>query len=302
MGAFVAPIPQNMSFPFFDEIKEFNESTRREVSGSFVSLSGGITHYELGGPKDGRLIVLVHGFSVPYFIFDPLFDFLTTSGFRVLRYDLFGRGYSEKPRVRYDIHLFVRQLQDLLNTLELPVVSLLGLSMGGPITTAFIKENPGCVSKHILVDPAGGTRVELTRLLEMTKVPVLGELFIGLLGTEIMIKALASDFFDPNLVAIFQAKYKAQMEFKGFKQAILSTMRSGMLDSFFETYQKVGAFKIATLIIWGVDDTTTPYKDHRLILKALPHADFHPIEHCGHIPHYERPEIFNPILLEFLNR
>lgn len=291
-----------MSFPFFDETKELTESTRKEASGSFIALSDGVTHYELGGPKDGMPVVLVHGFSVPCFIFDPLFEFLKNSGFRVLRYDLFGRGYSDKPHVRYDIHLFVRQLKDLLDALEMTEITLLGLSMGGPVTTSFINMHPGYVGKHILIDPSGAARVELTRILEMTKLPILGELFIGLFGSYSMIKALASDFFDPELVALFQAKYKAQMEFKGFKQAILSTMRSGMLDSFLETYKKVGALKKPTLIFWGMDDKTTPYKDHTLILQALPHAEFHAIEKCGHIPHYEKPEIFNPILLEFLKR
>jgi pimeloyl-ACP methyl ester carboxylesterase len=291
-----------MSFPFFDETKELNEVTRGEAAGSFIALPDGITHYELGGPKDGKPIVLAHGFSVPLFIFDPLFEFLTNSGFRVLRYDLLGRGYSDKPHTRYDIHLFVKQLKDLLDALGMTDITLLGLSMGGPVTTSFIDKHPRYVRKHILIDPSGAKGVELTQLLKMTRQPILGELLIALFGSKSMIKAIASDFFDPKLVAIFQAKYKTQMEYKGFKQAILSTMRNRMLDSFLETYIKVGALKKPTLIFWGMDDKTTPYKDHTLILQALPHAEFHAIENCGHIPHYEKPEIFNPILLEFLSR
>ncbi len=296
-----APTPK-MSFPFFDETKELNENTRREAAGSFIALPDGITYYELGGPKDGKPVVLVHGFSVPSFIFDPLFEFLTNSGFRVLRYDLFGRGYSDKPRVQYDINLFVKQLKDLLDALAMTDIILLGLSMGGPVTTAFIAEHPRFVRKHVLIDPSGAKGVELTQLLKITKLPILGELLIALFGSKNMIKGIASDFFDPRLVAIFQAKYKVQMEFKGFKHAILSTMRNKMLDSFLETYQKVGALKRPTLIFWGMNDKTTPYEDHMLILQALPHAEFHAIENCGHIPHYEKPEIFNPILLEFLQR
>ncbi|MEK6751665.1 MAG: alpha/beta hydrolase [Chloroflexota bacterium] len=291
-----------MPFPYLDETKELNEVTRREAAGSFVALPDGVTHFELGGPANGKTIVLVHGFSVPYFIFDPLFEFLKNSGFRVLRYDLLGRGYSDKPNLRYDIHLFVKQLKDLLDALNLNEITLLGLSMGGPVTTAFIQEHPRYVRKHILIDPSGGTSVELTRLLKLTRLPILGELIIGLFGSKNLIKGIASDFFDPKLVGQFQAKYKIQMEYKGFKRAILSTMRSGMLESFLETYRNVGALKKPTLVFWGKDDKTTPYQDHTLIMQALPHAEFHAIENCGHLPHYEKPEVFNPILLEFLSR
>ncbi|MBI5826068.1 MAG: alpha/beta hydrolase [Chloroflexi bacterium] len=291
-----------MLFPYLDETKELDEVTRREAAGSFIALPDGVTHYELSGPANGKTIVLVHGFSVPYFIFDPLFEFLKNSGFRVLRYDLLGRGYSDKPNLRYDIHLFVKQLKDLLDALNLNEIILLGLSMGGPVTTAFIQEHPRYVRKHILIDPSGAASVELTRLLKMTRLPLLGELIIGLFGSKNMIKGIASDFFDPKLVGQFQAKFKTQMEFKGFKNAILSTIRSGMLGSFLETYRNVGALKKPTLIFWGKDDKTTPYKDHTLILQALSHAEFHAIENCGHLPHYEKPEIFNPVLLEFLSR
>lgn len=291
-----------MPLPFFDETKELNEITRKETAGSFVALSDGITHYEIGGPKGGKPVVLVHGFSVPFFIFDTLFDFLTSAGFRVLRYDLLGRGYSDRPVTQYDSALFVRQLKELLDALEMSDITLLGLSMGGPVTISFIDQYPRFVRRHVLIDPAGAKEIGLSWLLKITRIPFVGELLIALFGSKNMIKSVASDFFDPELVASFQQKYKVQMDFKGFKRAILSTMRNGMLDSFLGTYKKVGALKKPTLIFWGMDDHTTPYEDHTLILQALPHAEFHAIENCGHLPHYEKPEIFNPILLEFLSK
>lgn len=291
-----------MSFPYFDENRDLDESTRKEAGGSFIKLKDGTTHYELSGPENGKTIVLVHGFSVPYFIFDPTFDFLTKAGFRVLRYDLIGRGYSDRPKTAYKIDLFVRQLRDLLEALNLPQVNLLGLSMGGPITASFIDQNPQVVDKFILIDPAGAKRVTLSLLLEAVKLPIFGELALGLFGSGSMVKGIASDMFDPELVEHFQAQYKIQMQYKGFKYAILSTMRNRMLESFAETYARVGKLKKPTLLIWGKNDTTVPFKNSAEILKAIPHAEFHPIENCGHIPHYEKPEIVNKVLLEFLSK
>jgi len=291
-----------MSFPYPGETKELNETFRKETGGSFIALPDGVTHYEFKGHENGKPIVLVHGFSVPCFIYDPTFEFLVNSGFRVLRYDLFGRGFSDRPRVDYNIHLFIRQLKDLLDALNFKQVNLAGLSMGGPITTAFIDQYPKDVNRHVLIDPAGAEQIELPRMVKAITLPGLGELALGLLGSESMVKGIASDLFEQKLVEHFQAKYKIQMQYKGFKRAILSTMRNGMLESFYETYARVGRLQKPTLLLWGKNDKTVPYKNSASIMRALPHAEFHTIENCGHIPHYEKPEIVNPILLEFLSR
>jgi pimeloyl-ACP methyl ester carboxylesterase len=291
-----------MPFPYLDETQELNETTRREAGGAFIALGGGITHYELSGPENGDPVVLVHGFSTPYFIFDTTFEFLVNSGFRVLRYDLIGRGYSDRPRVDYNMPLFVQQLKELLDGLGLNQINLVGLSMGGPITASFTRENPERVSRHILIDPAGAKRLGLPLMLEALKLPIFGELAFGLFGGVRMIKGLASDMLDQGTVAHFQNQYKVQMKYKGFKRAILSTIRNGMLESFYETYSRVGMLHKPTLLFWGRQDKTVPFEHSGVIMQAMPHAEFHVIENSGHIPHYEKPEIVNPALLEFLSK
>ncbi|HXF85127.1 MAG TPA: alpha/beta hydrolase [Anaerolineales bacterium] len=290
-----------MPFPYLGETKELNDETRQEGRGSFVRLSNGITHYELGNPERENTVVLIHGFSVPYFIYDPTFDFLVQSGFRVLRYDLFGRGYSDRPRARYDIDLFVRQLEDLIEALRFTrPLSLIGLSMGGPIAATFTARHPHRVHKLVLIDPAGARPIPLSPLLNLAKVPLLAEILFGLVGSGELAKAAASDFFDPTWVEHFISKYKVQMQFKGFIRAILSTIRSGMLNSFIETYRSVGESGTPVLLLWGRDDKTVPLEHSRDLQAAMPQAKLRIIENCGHIPHYERPEAVNPILLEFL--
>src|SRR5690242_4931268 len=74
------------------ETSTLNDDVRKAAGGSYVKLADGVVHYQLAGLDTGRAVVLVHGFSVPYYIWDPVFDTLTRAGFRVLRYDLFGRG------------------------------------------------------------------------------------------------------------------------------------------------------------------------------------------------------------------
>jgi pimeloyl-ACP methyl ester carboxylesterase len=290
-----------MPFSYRDETKELNELTRKEVGGSFIQLSDGFTHYELSNSEAESIVVLVHGFSVPYFIYDPTFAFLTQSGFRVLRYDLFGRGFSDRPETRYNIDLFVRQLGDLLDALHLTrPVSLVGLSTGGPITATFTLRIPERVDKLVLIDPVGAKPFGLGRLLKIAALPWLGEALIGWLGRERLVGSIASDFPDRRFAEEMQAKYISQMQYKGFKRAILSTIRNNMLGSFLEVYQQIGKMDKPVLLFWGRNDTTVPFAHSHVLRAAMPRVQFHAIEDSAHIPHYEKYDEVNPILLNFL--
>ena len=196
-----------------------------------------VTHYELANPNKENTVVFIHGFSVPYFIFDPTFEFLSRSGFRVLRYDLFGRGFSDRPDTRYNIDLFDKQLTDLLDALRLTrPVNLVGLSMGGVIASTFTARHPERVQSLTLIDPAGARPVRISPLLISAKMPFVAEAVLSLVGSEGLVRSIAKDLFDPTLVEHFQAQYTVQMQYKGFRRAILSTIRNGMLDSFVNTY------------------------------------------------------------------
>jgi pimeloyl-ACP methyl ester carboxylesterase len=292
-----------MPFDFRSETKELNDETRRLTGGSFVPLPDGVTHYELGNPTRDNTVILIHGFSVPYFIYDPTFHFLTQRGFRVLRYDLFGRGFSDRPDTPYNIDFFVKQLADLLDALRLTrPVSLIGLSMGGPITATFTASHPQRVDKLVLVDPVGARPMILSRILKAAATPLVGEAILGLVGGGGMLKNIASDFFDKKLGENFQSKYLLQMQFKGFRRAILSTIRNNMLESFIETYRKIGALNKPVMLIWGRHDTTVPLRHSDDLQAAMPNLEFHIIEDSSHIPHYEKPAETNALLLEFLRK
>jgi pimeloyl-ACP methyl ester carboxylesterase len=263
-----------MPFPYLDETRNLDEVTRKELGGSFIALGDGITHYEMGGNENGIPIVLVHGFSVPYFIFDGTFEYLCKHGFRVLRYDLFGRGFSDRPKSNHDIHFFVRQLKDLLDAFNFKKTHLLGLSMGGPITASFIDKHPDYVLSHIMIDPAGARPIRFSSLLKVATLPVLGELILGLFGSENMVKNIASDLFTPELVKPFQERYKIQMKYNGFKRAILSTIRNNMLESFLEVYIRIGKLYKPTLLFWGRQDATVRLNIALSCAKPFPICNF----------------------------
>ena len=292
-----------MPFPYRGEIKKLNDETREAAGGSCIQLPGGVTHYELLNPHIDSTVIMVHGFSVPSFIFDPTFKFLAQSGFRVMRYDLFGRGFSDRPGARYDIDLFVQQLSDLLDALRITSpVNLIGLSMGGPITATLTANHPERVRSLTLIDPTGARSISLNPLIRLAKVPLVAETVFGLMGTEGLVRSAGRDFYDPKMIGHFIDKFRVQMEYEGFKRALLSSVRNNMLGSFVKTYERVGSMDKPVLLVWGRMDATVPFEHSEDLRAAMPNAELHVIENCGHIPHYEKPDEFNPILLDFLRK
>ena len=290
-----------MPFPYIHEKKIINDALRASVEGDFALLPNGYTHYELKDAADAETVVLVHGFSVPMFIWEPTFRFLTEQGYRVLRFDLFGRGYSDRPKAAYDLEFFVAQLRDLLDALEISKpINLFGLSMGGPITATFTAHHPERVKKLALFDPAGGAEIPRSTILKLMEMPLLGELLMGFFGRQTLVKGIAADFYDEELLAHFTKLYMPQLDYQGFERAILMTLRNNALRNSLPTYRKVGELEIPKLLVWGRDDKTVPYDQAANAVASLPGVRFHTIDNSGHIPHYEDADQVNPIILDFL--
>ncbi|KAJ7627938.1 alpha/beta-hydrolase [Mycena polygramma] len=132
--------------------------------GAYVQLPMGrasAVRYWLIGPTNGKKIVLIHGISTPALAFARIAPILADAGYRVLLYDLYGRGYSDAPQgVAYDAQLYVTQLALLLQHLQWTRVRLLGFSMGGSISAAFVTAFPALVERDVvLIASAGGTAV-----------------------------------------------------------------------------------------------------------------------------------------------
>ena len=281
------------------ETKLLDDAARATAPGQFARLTDGMTHYELAGPEDGPPVALVHGFSVPSYIWDPTFTALTAAGLRVLRYDLFGRGFSDRPDVRYDRELFDRQLAELLDALDFPrPTGLAGLSMGGPITAVFTQRRPEQVRRLALLDPAGLALPE-SLPAKLVKLPIIGDWIMNAVGDKVLLGNLTKDIKEPSRAAGYVTQFKQQMQFKGFKRALLSTMRSGVLTSAADAYATVGKLPIPVLLIWGEEDEVVPYHLSETMRQLIPQADFHPIPNAGHVPSLERPERVNPILISF---
>jgi pimeloyl-ACP methyl ester carboxylesterase len=282
------------------ETGELNDGVRQGTTGSYVRLSDGVTHYELAGPENVRTVVLVHGFSVPYYLWDPTFDALVKSGIRTLRYDLYGRGYSDRPDTKYDADLYDRQLSDLLRALKIhEAVDLVGASMGGPVAVVFAARHPEQTRTLSLFDPAYFDGHALGWRLST---PLVGEYVMAVYIAPTLAEGQRDDFQHPERFPDYFPKYQAQMRYKGFRRALLSTLRYYFQQDLRSEYQRVGQNHKPVLAVWGKEDRDVPLAASKDLLAAIPQAQLHVIDDSAHVPFIEHPEIVNPMFIEFLNK
>jgi pimeloyl-ACP methyl ester carboxylesterase len=274
------------------ETKVMNEEARKNAPGKFIKLTGGITHYESGGADTGKPIILVHGFSVPYYIWDATYDSLAQNGFHVIRYDEFGRGYSDRPDVIYDPAFYSTQLYDLITALKLKTpVNVAGLSFGGPVITDFAVRHPELVDKLILIDPVySNTRLDKSELVANYEMA---------LNHEKQASGQLTDVKYPDKFPGWADKYKVQMQYKGFRHALISTRKHYYGDITISNYQRLGSLHKKVLLIWGREDETVPFHFSDSIRKRLP-VDFFPVDDARHLPHLEKPALVNQKIISFL--
>ncbi|RFP26016.1 alpha/beta hydrolase [Duganella sp. BJB488] len=265
--------------------------------GAFVALSDGVTHYEAAGPANGRVALLVHGFSVPSYIWDPTFKALADAGYRVIRYDLFGRGLSDRPDAAYDGAFYDRQIDDLLKALQANgPVDLFGLSFGGYVTAHYASTHPQRVRTLTLVDPSN-TRPTIPWQL---RAPLLGPYLFQVGAVPGMADNQAGDFLHPEQFPGWADRYRPQMAYRGFGRALYRSrmqMTEVDFDAMYTTIAKAG---LPVQLIWGKQDPTLPVAQSAHIRRAMPALTYVEIDQSGHLPQMEQTAIFNQHMLAFL--
>ncbi len=217
---------------------------RRVAPGQFAGTPGGPTHYCWHGPREGRLAVCVHGLTTPSPIFDPLVTELVAQGYRVLTYDLPGRGFTPPRAGEQDARFFTEQLEALLEDLGIEEVDLLvGYSMGAAIATAFTAVRADRVERLVLLAPVGfvydpGTLADLLR-----RVPVLGDWAMLGLGAPILGRAIVGP---PALEAV----QRAELRKRGYVSSVLSSLRHCLPVHLGAEHKEIAALGVPLLAIW----------------------------------------------------
>lgn len=292
----------SLTFVILDkETSPLDERARNTLDANFASLQHGKVHYQLAGTETRGTVVLVHGFSLPSYIWDKNIDALVKAGYQVLRFDLYGRGYSERPELDYNIDLFVQQLKELSTKLLLPEpFHLVGISMGGPITTRFSHQNPEKVKSLTLLAPLVETPERFD--LNLLRPPLLGEALSGIVMMPKLANGLANTVYDVNSFPDWHQRLAEHDHFKGYRRALLSTLRYLAGKSFIEDYRAFGQTNIPSLLIWGREDRVVDFTQHQTVKTAVPAITFFSLEKTGHLPQMEQTTQVNKMLIDFINQ
>lgn len=267
------------------------EDLRSQMPGRLVPLSQGLTHAEWHGPEGGPVLVCVHGLSTPSFVWGPLLPHLTGLGYRVLTYDLYGRGYSDRPTGRQNADFFLRQLQDLLDAEGVSdPFTLMGYSMGGSISAAFTAAHPERVSRLILLAPAG-LGLALGRFSDIVaKSPLVGDWMMEVLGARKLRGGYGEGDGSDTVADAITKRALDELAVEGTLRAILSAQRGILSDDQSGLHSRIAQSDLPVTAIWGAEDTVIPLSSRDRLAELNPAATQVTVSQADHRLTYTHAE------------
>ena len=241
------------------------------------------THYRWLGPEDGPVAICIHGLTTPSFVWDAFAPVLAQHGYRVLLYDLYGRGLSDVPPGVQTGTYFADQLDRLLDALHVKTPTLLlGYSMGGAIAAHYAATRPHRVAKLVLIAPAGfGHDLGLVARLS-TRLPVLGGALMRVAYPATTRRALEADRDMPCAVENMIERQIEEIHWRGFAPAVWSSIRGVLSEDLAPCHRRISELGLPTLVIWGEEDDVIPLSGMARLQTWNPGAQNQVIAKAGH--------------------
>jgi 3-oxoadipate enol-lactonase len=249
-------------------------------------------HYQISGAGD--CLVLIHGFAdnlnmwykqVPEF----------SRQYRILTYDVRGFGHTEIVKAPYAIDVFVEDLHELLSTLEIDSVCVLGFSMGGRIALEFALTHPEMTTGLILANSG----VESSPRPEMEKhrkimTSVLQQADLETLST-MLTKGSFSPGFSSRDPETFQSCKAIRMQ--NDPSEYLTIMEA--VDLALDAPVDLSRLERPVLLIAGEHDALMGRSVAARMKESIADAELKVLP-TGHASALEAPEEFNRTVLDFM--
>ena len=121
---------------------------------NYIEIDGLRMHYLDEGPKDGPILLLLHGQPVWSFLYRKMIKELVPKGYRCIAPDMMGMGKSDKP-IKEAFHYFDRHCEMMLTfiqQLELTNITAFVQDWGSLIGTCLVGENPDLFARLVLAN------------------------------------------------------------------------------------------------------------------------------------------------------
>ena len=304
-GIVVMLILATIAYPVADMVRvPLNDAARTALikagkAQRFVKLAAGVTHVRVEGPADGPTVVLIHGFSVAGFIYDDWIGPLSAAGYRVIVPDMYGHGYSERISVTHTKEIYVEQIAELLDALQVSgPVHIVGSSMGGSVTTSIAARYPARVKSLTLIAPAGLQDAKTEG--RWSTAPVIGDWMARVVGPtalEYGFAQAAARTADPDATL---KKFRERAGFRGHAEGLLDLVRHYDILSQTADFDALGRSGLPVLAVWGTADQVIPFAQSEALRRRVPQATIAPLKDMPHGTPIIAPEATMAPIMPFL--
>lgn len=291
LGA-LAAVALVAGWPVLREARRWPVAERQVTpEGRMVPLTHGLTHIREAGPEDGPVAVLVHGLTTPSFVFDGLTPGLVARGYRVISYDHYGRGRSDRPRIVQDGAIFRQHLNDVLQACGVaePVL-LVGYSMGGAVITDYAAQHPDRVARLVLLAPGGIADNVGGWQRRLWRVPLIGDWVFHMAYPGVLRRGTEAERDLPGSVPEMADRQLDEQRFRGYFRLVLASLR-GLLDKPQEDdHRRIAAAGLPATAIFGAQDDVIPITARDRLAAWNPDMQIITLPDAGHGVPYTHTE------------
>jgi len=218
-----------------------------------ASLSNGVTAYKIAGPDEGPVVIIVHGATLGSMAYQAYVPPLVAAGYRVVTYDQYGRGFSDRPPARFTIDLMRQQLLELMDALQVEKAHLFGISLGGAVIARFAAEHGDRVQSLAYQVPliAGAT---VSPALVLSRLPLIGPMLARFYAIPAIIARGESFGTDTQAARDVVAHFKQQFLVQGTERMMRQMLTGDALSDRLPDHQKIAASGMAAQFAYALDD------------------------------------------------
>ena len=242
----------------------------------------------------GRALVFLHGIGGNKESFDDQLDAFADR-WHAISWDMPGYGDSAlPPDMTWPV--LADALAALLDHLDHKKAVIVGHSMGGMVAQEFVASHPNRVSALVLsgTSPAfgkpGGDWQQ--KFLDARLAPIER----GLTPADIADELVAGMFGDdPDPAAMRRAAAcMAQVGPETYRAALQCLVT-------FDRRDALAGIRCPTLVLAGEKDGNAPAAMMEKMAAKIPGARYHCMPGLGHLANFERPDVFNAVIADFLS-